>query len=51
MWQFDKLERVVALDVRSDDLKTLVLDENLPGSRSPLAYAQTMALAPQRQRD
>jgi hypothetical protein len=51
VWQIDKLERVVALDVRSDDLKTLVLDENLPGSRSPLAYAQTMALAPQRQRD
>ncbi|MDP9629081.1 UNVERIFIED_ORG: hypothetical protein J2W85_001142 [Ensifer adhaerens] len=51
VWQIDKLERVVALDVRSDDLKTLVLDENMPGNRSPLAYAQTMALAPQRQRD
>ena len=51
VWQIDKLERVVALDVRSDDLKTLVLDENLPGNRSPLAYAQTMALAPQRHRD
>lgn len=51
VWQIDKLERVVALDVRSDDLKTLVLDENMPGNRSPLAYAQTMALAPQRHRD
>jgi len=36
VWQIDKLERVVALDVRSDDLETLVLDENLPGSRSPM---------------
>ncbi|ASY63579.1 hypothetical protein SJ05684_c21380 [Sinorhizobium sojae CCBAU 05684] len=51
VWQFDKLERVVALDVRSDDLNTLVLDENMPGNRSPMAYAQTMALAPQRHRD
>jgi hypothetical protein len=24
----DKLERVIALDVRSDDIKTLILDEN-----------------------
>ncbi|ASQ03560.1 hypothetical protein HR059_10155 [Sinorhizobium meliloti WSM1022] len=51
VWQIDKLERVIALDVRSDDVKTLVLDENMPGSRSPMAYAQTMALAPQRHRD
>jgi len=51
VWQIDKLERVIALDVRSDDVKTLVLDENLPGNRSPMAYAQTMALAPQRHRD
>ncbi|MCA1407965.1 hypothetical protein I6F26_11595 [Ensifer sp. IC3342] len=51
VWQIDKLERVVALDVRSDDVKTLVLDENMPGNRSPMAYAQTMALAPQRHRD
>jgi hypothetical protein len=32
-------------------VKTLVLDENMPGRRSPMAYAQTMALAPQRHRD
>ncbi|RVO77029.1 hypothetical protein [Sinorhizobium medicae] len=51
VWQIDKLERVIALDVRSDDVKTLVLDENMPGSRSPMAYAQVMALAPQRHRD
>lgn len=51
VWQIDKLERVIALDVRSDDVKTLVLDENLPGSRSPLAYAQAQSLAPQRHRD
>ncbi len=51
VWQIDKLERVVALDVRSDDLKTLVLDENIPGRRSPQAYAQSMILAPQRQHD
>ncbi len=51
VWQIDKLERVVALDVRSDDLKTLVLDENIPGRRSPQAYAQSMLLAPQRQHD
>ncbi|MCZ4092239.1 hypothetical protein [Sinorhizobium psoraleae] len=51
VWSVDKLERAVALDVRSDDLKTLVLDENMPGNRSPLAYAQSMALAPQRHRD
>jgi hypothetical protein len=51
VWQVDKLERVIALDVRSDDVKTLILDENTPGNRSPMAYAQTMALAPQRHRD
>lgn len=51
LWQIDKFEHVVALDVRSDYLKTLVLDENLPGSRSPQAYAQSMLLAPQRQHD
>jgi hypothetical protein len=48
VWSLDKLARVIALDVRSDDLKTLVLDENMPGNRSPLAYSQTLALAPQR---
>ncbi|OHV78064.1 hypothetical protein [Ensifer sp. LCM 4579] len=51
VWQVDKLERVIALDVRSDDVKTLILEENTPGNRSPMAYAQTMALAPQRHRD
>ncbi|ULJ74827.1 hypothetical protein [Rhizobium gallicum] len=51
VWSLDKLQRVVVLDVRSDDIKTLVLDENLPGNRSPLAYAQTMLLASPRQRD
>lgn len=51
VWSLDKLTRVIALDVRSDDLKTLVLDENMPGSRSPLAYSQTLALAPQRSHD
>ncbi len=51
VWSIDKLERAISLDIRADDLKTLVLDENLPGNRSPLAYAQTMALAPQRLRD
>jgi hypothetical protein len=48
VWKTDKLARVIALDVRSDDLKTLVLDENMPGNRSPLAYSQTLAMAPQR---
>nr|WP_225169662.1 hypothetical protein [Ensifer sp. IC4062] len=51
VWSVDKLQRAVALDVRFDDLKTLVLDENMPGNRSPLAYAQSMNLAPQRHRD
>ncbi|MEI2298284.1 hypothetical protein [Ensifer sp. MJa1] len=51
VWSIDKLERAISLDVRADSLKTLILDENLPGNRSPLAYAQTMALAPQRYRD
>ncbi|ODR88318.1 hypothetical protein [Sinorhizobium alkalisoli] len=51
VWQIDKLESVIAIDVRSDNIKTLVLDENMPGNRSPMAYAQTMALAPQRHRD
>ncbi|WP_457584983.1 hypothetical protein [Ensifer canadensis] len=51
VWSIDKLDRAISLDIRADDLKTLVLDENLPGNRSPLAYAQTMALAPQRLRD
>jgi hypothetical protein len=48
VWQVDKLERAVVLDVRTNDLKTLVLDANAPGNRSPLAYAQVMALAPHR---
>lgn len=51
VWAIDKRECAIALDIRSDDLKTLVLDENTPGNRSPMAYAQTMALAPQRHRD
>lgn len=51
VWQIDKFETVLAVDVRSDDVKALVLDENLPGSRSPMAYAQTMSMAPQRHRD
>lgn len=51
VWQIDKLERVVALDVRTDSLKTLLLDENMPGNRSPLAYAQAMNLAPHRGRE
>jgi len=51
VWQMDKRQRVVALDIRSDDLKTIVLDENLPGNRSPQAYGQSMSLAPMRARD
>ncbi|TCL74569.1 hypothetical protein [Rhizobium sp. BK251] len=51
VWEIDKLQRVVALDVRADDLKTLVLDENMPGNRSPLAYSQHMVTAPQRPRE
>jgi len=51
VWTIDKLARVVVLDVRTDDLKTLVLDANTPGNRSPLAYSQNQALAPQRNRD
>ena len=51
VWEIDKLEHVVALDVRSDDLKTLVLEENMPGNRSPMAYAQTMVHASTRPRD
>ena len=48
VWITDKLDKAVVLDVRIDDLKTLVLDANTPGSRSPLAYAQAQALSPQR---
>jgi hypothetical protein len=51
LWRIDKLKRVTTLEVRSDDVKTLVLDENIPGNRSPLAYSQTMRLAPNRSRD
>lgn len=51
VWPIDKLRRVIALDVRSDDIKTLILDENLPGNRSPLAYSQAYQLSPQRLRD
>ncbi|MEY9780760.1 hypothetical protein ABIA23_002162 [Sinorhizobium fredii] len=51
VWQIDKQKAVIALDIRSDNLKTLVLDENIPGNRSPLAYAQSMSLAPQRYRE
>lgn len=48
VWQIDKLEDVVVIDIRVDDVKTLILDANLPGNRSPLAYSQTMRLAPSR---
>ncbi|MCT7377878.1 hypothetical protein [Chelativorans salis] len=48
VWQIDKLQRAVVLDVRSDDIKTLLLDANTPGSRSPMAYAAAMSLAPHR---
>lgn len=51
VWSIDKQKRAIAVDVRTDDLKTLILDENMPGNRSPLTYAQAMALAPQRHRD
>jgi len=51
VWAIDKLARVVILDVRTDTVKALVLDENTPGNRSPLAYSQAQALAPQRSRD
>ena len=48
VWQIDKLEDVIVIDIRIDDVKTLILDANLPGNRSPLAYSQTMRLAPSR---
>jgi len=48
VWQVDKLEDVIVIDIRIDDVKTLILDANLPGNRSPLAYSQTMRLAPSR---
>ena len=48
VWVVDKLERVVTIDIRADTVKALVLDENTPGNRSPLAYSQNQALAPQR---
>ena len=51
VWAIDKLERVLGLDVRSESLKTLILDENLPGNRSPLTYSQSYALSTQRSRD
>lgn len=51
VWQIDKRRSIIALDIRSDDLKTIVLDENLPGNRSPQAYGQSMSLAPMRARD
>ncbi|MCV9967835.1 hypothetical protein OIU34_39215 [Pararhizobium sp. BT-229] len=51
VWQIDKRKRVIALDIRSDDLQTLILDENMPGNRSPQAYAQSMSMAPQRSRE
>jgi len=51
VWSVDRLSWGVALDVYTDDIKTLVLDQNTPANRSPLAYAQTQSLAPQRSRD
>jgi len=51
VWQLDKRQSVVTLDVRTDDLKTLVLDENMPGNRSPQAYSHSMSLAPMRARE
>jgi hypothetical protein len=51
VWQLDKRQSVVSLDIRTDDLKTLVLDENMPGNRSPQAYSHSMSLAPMRARE
>ncbi|MBZ9791967.1 hypothetical protein K9B32_17855 [Rhizobium sp. 3T7] len=51
VWQVDKLDQVIALDIRADDVKTLVLDENMPGNRSPQAYSHSMSLAPMRPRE
>ncbi|MDP9810698.1 hypothetical protein J2W42_003561 [Rhizobium tibeticum] len=51
VWQVDQLDRVVALDIRSGDVKTLILDENMPGNRSPQAYSQSLSMAPVRPRE
>ncbi|WP_028749104.1 hypothetical protein [Rhizobium mesoamericanum] len=51
VWQLDKRQSAVALDVRTDDLRTLVLDENMPGNRSPQAYSQSLSMAPMRARE
>ena len=51
VWQLDKRQSVVTLDVKTDDLKTLVLDENMPGNRTPQAYSHSMSLAPMRARE
>ncbi|CDM62953.1 MULTISPECIES: hypothetical protein [Rhizobium] len=51
VWQIDMRRRIIALDIRSDDVKTLILDENMPGNRSPQAYSQSMSLAPMRSRE
>jgi len=51
VWQVDQLDRVIALDIRSDDVKTLILDENMPGKRSPQAYSQSLSMAPMRSRE
>ncbi|KWV56973.1 hypothetical protein AS026_32715 [Rhizobium altiplani] len=51
VWQLDKRQSAVTLDVRTDDLQALVLDENMPGSRSPQAYSHSMSLAPMRARE
>ena len=51
VWQLDERQSANALDIRTDDLRTLALDENMPGNRSPQAYSQSLSMAPMRARD
>jgi hypothetical protein len=45
MWRIRSSEELLEISLNYGEAKTLILDANLPGKRSPNSYAITMALA------
>jgi hypothetical protein len=51
VWTIDKKIQCVTIDMQSDEIQKLILDQNVPGKRSPMVYAQSMRLASPRAGD
>ncbi|MTH78105.1 hypothetical protein [Paracoccus aestuariivivens] len=45
MWRIRSSEKLLEIGVNAGDFKSLVLDGNVPGKRSPASYAITASLA------